>query len=290
MIVTPNMNNPVLVPTPPAKLKLSRGAIITPTKKKLKTSSYAVRAKRIKFGAEFEKQVLFTETIGMGDTVMLLVEKETSRQGGYMTPLIKAGIKMSFKPFSESMFDVACSTYLFLRESHENNEKHDMGYQAKNGHTYNRCGIFAWPSDNVLKEKQGVLDITVEKKFRDVCYELLAASSSKIPAEESIAVWDKSHSLTHKTFMQCGRLKSLDEVFIGESVANILYAIEHREEESVPIFGCQQTYYNIYKRRKSDGKYSKFCVNVFGFPEDSEFDVFDDWVSARLEDCADDNL
>jgi len=90
--------------------------------------------------------------------------------------------------------------------------------------------------------------------------------------------------------MQCGRLKSLDEVFIDESVANILYAIEHREEESVPIFGCQQTYYNIYKRRKSDGKYSKFCVNVFGFPEDSEFDVFDDWVSARLEDCADDNL
>lgn len=139
-----------------------------------------------------------------------------------MTPLIKAGIKMSFKPFGESMFDVACSTYLFLRESHENNEKHDMGYQAKNGHTYNRCGIFAWPSDNV-KEKQGVLDITVEKKFRDVCYELLAASSSKIPAEESIAVWDKSHSLTHKTFMQCGRLKSLDEVFIDESVANILF-------------------------------------------------------------------
>ena len=125
---TPNMNNPVLIPTPPAKLKLSPSVIVTPTKKKLKTSSYAVRAKRIKFGAEFEKQVLFTETIGMGDTMMLFVEKETSRQGGYMTPLIKAGIKMSFKPFGESMFDVACSTYLFLRESHENNKKHDMAF------------------------------------------------------------------------------------------------------------------------------------------------------------------
>ena len=93
--------------------------------------------------------------------------------------------------------------------------------------------------------------------------------------------------------MQCGRLKSLDEVFIDESVANILftyYVPSNIEKKKVYQFLVANKLTNIYKRRKSDGKYSKFCVNVFGFPEDSEFDDFDDWVSARLENCADDNL
>ena len=83
---------------------------------------------------------------------------------------------------------------MIVRESYENNEKHDMGYQAKNRHTYNRCGIFAWPSHNV-KEKQGVLDITVENFFCDLCYELLAATSS---LKERTAVWNTSHSLNIK--------------------------------------------------------------------------------------------
>ena len=131
-----------------------------------------------------------------------------------------------------------------------------------------------------------MFDITVKKNFRDVCYELLAATSSlKIPSEESTAVWDTSHSLTHKTFMECGRLKSLDEVFTDESVANILftyYVPSHIEKKKVYQFLVANELTNIYKRRKSDGKYSKFCFSVFGFPEDSEFDDSDYWVSAGV--------
>jgi len=218
----------------------------------------------------------------MGDTMMLLVEKETSKHGGYLTPLLKAGIKMSFKPFGESMFDVTCSTYLFLRESHENNNKVGMGYQAKNGYTYNRCAIFAWPSDNVKENCEGVLDINVEKIFRDACYELLAANCSKIPADESIAAWDTSHSLTQKTLKECGALKSLDEIFTDESVANILftyYVPSNCEKKKVYQFLVANEFTNIYKRKKSDGKYSTFCVSIFGFPEDSNFDGLEDSTS-----------
>ena len=104
----------------------------------------------------------------------------------------------NFEAFSQENWDCSSQTYLFLRESHEDNSKIGVGYRASNRIMYNRTAIFAWPSEK-MKTTKGIIDITTEKKFREVCYGVLAQQCRKISAEDAYAEWDSTHSVTKKT-------------------------------------------------------------------------------------------
>ena len=96
-----------------------------------------------------------------------------------------------------------------------------MGYKANNGLEYSRAAIFSWPSKE-LKNGKDDIDIQTERKFRDICYDVLAKACKKIPADKSIAAWSDNHRLTQKVLKEKGKFSSLDEIFTDESVANIL--------------------------------------------------------------------
>ena len=54
---------------------------------------------------------------------------------------------------------------------------------------------------------------------------MLAASFKKYPAKDAYVPWNESHSLTKSQVAEHGKLKSLDQIFTDESVANILLHI-----------------------------------------------------------------
>ena len=225
------------------------------------------KSQKPKIFGRFEKQVILTEKVAMGDTLVMYVEKEFSGDGGYMAPLVKKSLSGQFPPFDENQWDVFNGTYLFMRQSHEENKKFPTGSAAANGVVYNRCAIFAWPSKAVAGTN-GKLDMPLEKKFWDVGFEVLAQASTKFLPEESYAEWDESHIRTPKK----GPLRSLDELFTDESVANILYSYfipSYVKEQDVYNYMVENEIENIYKRKQSDGKFSDFVIARFGFPDDS---------------------
>ena len=239
-----------------------------------------------KFENEYYKQVLKTETIGFGNTMVLFIEKETSHHGGYMGPLLNHSMYGTLKSFGKGTFDVRSKTYLFLRESHEGNDRKKMGYKAKNNREYCRTAIFSWPVEKFVNKNVGtgnkvaalsMIDLKTEKLFRDISFQALAKHCIKFPAEETYAKWDVSHSLTAKTISEKGRLKSLDEVFTDESTAQILftyYLEDHFPEEDVYKYLKENNFVDsIYRRRSSDGRYSEYVVQNFGFPDDSTSDA-----------------
>lgn len=70
---------------------------------------------RPKFGAEFEKQIQFTEVVGYGDTLLLYIKRETSKKGGFITPLSKLSMNNISNLFGQEKWDVLSKTYLLLR-------------------------------------------------------------------------------------------------------------------------------------------------------------------------------
>ena len=74
-----------------------------------------------------------------------------------------------------------------------------------------------------------------------------------------------------------GGLKSFDEVFTDESVANILlnYYLPRGIKECLVYTYMMENNIGIsgmYKRKKSNGRFSDFVINLFGFLSDSSFD------------------
>ena len=81
-------------------------------------------------------------------------------------------------------------------------------------------------------------------------------------------------SLTAKSLDTFGGYRSFDEVFIDETVVNILYAHfvpSNVDPKDIYQYLIDNEITNIFKRKKSTGKFSTYCVNVLGFPDDEKF-------------------
>ena len=66
------------------------------------------------FNSQIEKQILMTETVGLGDMIVLHIETEKTKHGGFMTPLSKESFNDSFELFDEDNFNCHSSSHLFL--------------------------------------------------------------------------------------------------------------------------------------------------------------------------------
>ena len=248
--------------------KSVKTSLVTPTKKRLKIKRSDASSKRL--GSDRDKQVLMTETIGMGDQIVLFAERTPSKLGGYMTPLSKESQKNEFTPFDDDHFNCHSNDYYFLRKSHEDNSRVPMGKQAINGHMYNRTAILCEPSAQVL-HKDGTCTVEVEKAFRDACFTLLEKKSKAVNPRDEYVDWTSSHSMTATTLATRGEYKSLDMVFVDESVGKILYDYfvpAHIEPKDVHEFLLKNGIHNIFTR-KNDGRFSDYAVNTFNFPSDT---------------------
>ena len=101
--------------------KSVKTSLVTPPKKRLKIKRSDASSKLS------DKQILITETIGMGDQIVLIAERTPSKLGGHMTPLSKESQKNEFTPFDDDHFNCHSNDYYFLRKSHEDNSRVPMG-------------------------------------------------------------------------------------------------------------------------------------------------------------------
>ena len=92
---------------------------------------------------KYDELVIYTETIGVGNTMVMFCEKEVSRQGAFLMRYLENVKTKCPVKFSKEAFDVDLNCYRFLRESHENNKRKSMGFAANNGISYNQCGLFS---------------------------------------------------------------------------------------------------------------------------------------------------
>ena len=250
-------------------------SVVTPprraTKVRIKIKRSDASSKRL--GSKHEKSIIHTETICMGDQMVLFVEKEVSKLGGFTTPLGKECLKDEYQPFSEGEFNCHSNDYYYLRKSHEDNSKIPDGKPSKNGKMYFRTAILAEPNPSMLDE-DGKCSLELERDFRDACYQVLARWCNRIPASDTYVPWQPSHSMTKKTVGSIHRLKSLDEIFIDESVGKILY------DYHVPGNVAPKDVYQFLKEndiscaftRKANGTFSDYAVHTFGFPCDVHFE------------------
>jgi len=90
----------------------------------------------------------------MGNTIVLFSEQENTKHGACIFPLAKKVSDKNFKEFKSENWDVSCESLLFLRQSHENNQRHKMGYKSGNGIECSRIAICAWPSSELKNNKE----------------------------------------------------------------------------------------------------------------------------------------
>ena len=153
-------------------------AVVSPLKKapkriKIKRSDASTKI----MGGGCQKQALLTETIGMGDHIVLTVEHRPSTDGGFMAPLVQESKKKEFqsRAFQAHMFDCHSNANHFLRKNHESNERVPVGKISKDGKMHNKTAISCEPAVEMLEN--GFCTVKVEKAFRDECLRLLEFAS-----------------------------------------------------------------------------------------------------------------
>jgi len=217
-----------------------------------------------------DKDVILTETIGMGDMIVLHIEKSKSKIAGFIHPLAKESFNKNSIEFNEQNFNCHSNNkHLFLRRSHELDVKVPVGKASANGVMYNKTAILCEPNISMLDDN-GCCTVELEKKFRDVCFSVLAEANNRDPTEQ-FAEWTSSHSLTAKTLAETGKCKSLDMIFVDETVGNILHECfipSHIPKEEVHEFLTKHKIKNIFTRKKN-GKCSAFAISEFNFPSDT---------------------
>ena len=123
-----------------------------------------------------------------------------------------------------------------------------------------------------MLDDNGCCTVELEKKFRDVCFNILARANGR-SIDSKFLSWTSSHSLTAKTLARTGgKCKSLDMVFVDETVGNILcehFIPSHIPPEKVHEFLAKRKIRNIFTRKKN-GKHSAFAISEFNFPSDTK--------------------
>ena len=214
---------------------------------------------------------LVLETAGPnGNFTVLKAVQSSNGLGAYIASLYEAVRKFENDEVNScdlvEKFDSRMSTPLFLRESHEKNKKLENGYESK-GKVYHRVGFVGWPdeeADYLLREE----------KFRNECEKVLKDSNSGSKGKLTQYVqWDpENHSKTHPG----GKFRSLDEIFLDESVGDILrrYMMPSDLDDTEAYKYLQENGSNKwFSRKKSNKKYSMYAVETFGFPAESGEDT-----------------
>ena len=236
--------------------------------KRIKIKRSDASLKRL--GGELERQMMLTETVCMGDQIVLLVERSPSKLGGFIHPLSKESFKDEFKPFKEDHFNCHSNGHCFPRMSHEDNSKVPVGLAAKNGRMHFRTAILCEPAQHLL-DGNGLCTVELEKEFRDTCHSILSKWCKKVQPSEAYVPWSSNHSMTANTLSERVKCKSLDMVFIDDSVGKILYDYfvpAEIEPKDVHKFLVEQGIDNVFTR-KENGKFSDCAISMFDFPSDT---------------------
>lgn len=203
------------------------------------------------------KDVIITESTGPSGclTVVRVVSERNHNIGSYNRPIVDYNNKPDkFKP---EEFDVAQSTYLYVRDSEENNGKKLMGYKSSKGKEYHQLATVGWL--NTLIYGDGLVK---EKAFRDCCFDILVNSNNWDKAAEQYAPWDPVHSITKTPF------RSLDQILTNEATAHILFMYflpKGINEWEVYSYMKENNITNIFSKN-ADGRYCQLAIDRFGFP------------------------
>lgn len=257
-----------LKPKPP-----KNSTVESPNKSRIRLKRKDITS--VSFG---EKDVILTESVGLGDMIILKIEKSESKIGGFIHPLAKESFNKNCIEFNEQNFNCHSNNkHLFLRQSHENDIKIPLGKASANGVMHNKTAILCEPNISMLDDN-GCCTVELEKKFRDVCFNILARANGR-SIDSKFLSWTSSHSLTAKTLARTGgKYKSLDTVFVDETVGHILYECFIPSEipkEKVHEFLTKHKIKNIFTRKKN-GRFSAFAISEFNFPSDTVLKEDDD--------------
>ena len=215
---------------------------------------------------------IITESCGRhGEFVVVTVQHVSSGQGGFMSPLTVALKDKDSRGGgvlrNSNTFDCRIPTYLFIRESHDNDNQVELKYVSRKLY---QLGIVAFPNRKKLSTfdsegiETGALD--VEKKMRDQCEKILLKGGSTTSTKVTkYTAWQPSNQSHTKD-----PYRYLDEIFTDESVDAIMMAyyfdrdFDRREVYETLI---AKDINGFYSRSNSTRKYSNYAIKAFGFPE-----------------------
>ena len=132
-----------------------------------------------------------------------------------------------------------------------------------------------------MLDDNGFCTAELEKKLRGARSSVLARANSQ-SADGQFVDWTSSHSLTAKTLARTGgKCKSLDMVFVDETVGNILcecFIPSHTPKEEAHGLPTERKVKSTFTRKKS-GKHSALAISEFNFPSDAIPEKDDDEAS-----------
>jgi hypothetical protein len=246
--------------------KSSQAVTVTPQKRMKRI--YKATTKK----SYLNKETVFTELVVNGTVLVLTIKKIFSKekqQPGYMKPIHDVCIKG--EPdidgiLSPAKLDISYKNHLIMRVSHEGNERLKNGYKREgSSFEYSECAAVAYPNPDYYAI-EGVFDIKSEEKARNDFVQVLCEKEGKI-ASNSFTDWNHHDSRT-----KLGEYRSLDKILTDESVAHFLqvhFLPEDISYTNVYNYMQKEDLKNFFSRRESDGRYNKFPVEYFGFPNDT---------------------
>jgi hypothetical protein len=226
-----------------------------------------VKSELVKPGKIYKETVLTKRVGSDGQFILAFVVREDGQLGGYMHPIHKRLLCDATAPseYGTEYWDIVYAGYLYQRVSHEGNESVLQGYKPKNSsREYHRTLTVSLPSKRYWNDK-GEIDIRTEEKFRDYLVGILCADTNKNPIK-SFTAWSPNHSRTKMPY------ESLDRAMTDESVDAIVtnyYLPEAMERKKVYEFLIENKTTGFYSRKISDGRFSRYAVEEFGFPGDA---------------------
>ena len=201
---------------------------VTPEKKRRKD----IKFQKVRRHQSAKQKLSFTYVLEVESagphhvfTILTSYQKQT-KTAGFLAPVNYSVKDAIFKPkdddkeenygavlIDEDKFDCRFHTNLFLRVSHESNQKRDLGYPSN----MFRTGLISYDDVSPVAHK--------EKNFRDICEKILLdyerAHQNKVKRTTVFEKWDASkHSITSVDGPPC----PLHHIFIDESVGKILMA------------------------------------------------------------------
>ena len=246
--------------------------IFLQNKKSSPKKSKRIIKSKIFYSNRVHKQTLFVKQVGGdGELIISYLESGESGTGGYMNPihkhLLSKATSMPPAPekYGPSFFDICYGDYLYLRSDHESNNKVSMGYKSKNGKEYDRTLSISMPNGEKYGDNEGNVDRSCVQRTRNYFISVLLEDDKDKKDGVHFTSWKESDNLTQTPF------EPLDKVMTDESVDQVLtnyyLPVVHKRQE-VYNFLLQSDITGIYSRRVSDGRYSKYAVLEFGFPDD----------------------
>jgi len=259
-----------------------RKKTVTPEKKKKK-----LKLQRVQPGKGAKPKMIFdyvitTEKAGPdGNFIVVTMHQKKTNTSGYLHP-INLSISnpddmggIGTKLVDPERFDCRLCNNLYLRQSHDTNTRIEVGYRPG----IYRIGVISMPNKEAMISfsKESAPNSTfIERLFRDECESILLEAQKNNPQqkrESRFVHWNREeHSLTSDPN------RSLDQIFVDESVGHIMmayYFAEDADRNGVYSFLKLNEATGFFSRNKKTGKYSSYAIEEFGYPSGDVSDTED---------------